>query len=415
MNCDSHSECKHCESETPSRCVPSDANCSSNRIGNDSHFYCFNLNNCQLCESSPNDLCEWNNGRCQVRDGNSSSNPSKCDANTDCESVATCEACNKKDTCLWCRNVEKCVASNSYVMQFPYGQCKEWTKKESCSSYSCSSYDTCAECQNHSRCGWCDDGSSTGLGTCVDGAGSGPVLFDSDLKDFVVSQDQCPGPSWFFVDCPRCQCNGHSVCDENFACENCSDNTTGPQCETCIDGFFGNALNGGNCSRCECANKAVTCDASTGACRCFTNGQIGFSCEECETTRGYVGDATGNGTCYYNLDENYIFTFNVVDSYITAINFRNQPKSEEDVLLSLSISKLCDVRLAVVLNATDRIEEEQTAKVYTNVSSVEFTFRTVKYRFGPDRQNTIIRIYVSKLDVPVTVKVRSRKSTFIFL
>lgn len=44
-----------------------------------------------------------------------------------------------------------------------------------------------------------------------------------------------------------CQCNGHSTCDELNSCISCTENTTGSQCESCVDGFFGDTRNGGLC------------------------------------------------------------------------------------------------------------------------------------------------------------------------
>lgn len=37
----------------------------------------------------------------------------------------------------------------------------------------CSFYRTCNECQSDPECGWCDDGSGTGLGKCLPGGNNG--------------------------------------------------------------------------------------------------------------------------------------------------------------------------------------------------------------------------------------------------
>lgn len=46
-----------------------------------------------------------------------------------------------------------------------------------------------------------------------------------------------------------CQCNGHSTCMNNtdVCIHPCSNNTEGQNCETCIKGFYGNPVNGGEC------------------------------------------------------------------------------------------------------------------------------------------------------------------------
>lgn len=402
--CESHSSCEYCSDSLS--CVKL-GNCSTNNsnVPDRDQLYCANLNNCKLCENSPGGMCEWEN-YCGIRGNGTSADVSKCSSTDNCQSATSCDGCTNKASCLWCQNVEKCVATSSYVIQFPYGQCKEWTKDQSCPSYSCSAFDTCSSCQNDSRCGWCDDGSLTGTGSCKEGGGSGPVYFNSTQQSYVVSSQVCGESSWFFTGCPSCQCNGHSTCFDNVTCLNCTDNTIGDHCEECADGFFGNALNGGNCSLCQCGGKAESCDSFTGSCFCSTKGEIGPSCEQCDVSKGYVGNATGsNGTCYYDLTENFIFTFNLVETYVTAINFRNQPQSVEDVLLSFSSSIVCDVRLAIVFNSSANFRNDLTVQTYESVSSFDFTFRTSEYSFGPERGNKTIRIYVTKLVTPVQIKV----------
>ena len=50
----------------------------------------------------------------------------------------------------------------------------------------------------HPACGWCDDGSSTGLGTCMDGGKRGPVEWSTSLNDSLT----CSSNLWYFTDCP---------------------------------------------------------------------------------------------------------------------------------------------------------------------------------------------------------------------
>lgn len=55
--------------------------------------------------------------------------------------------------------------------------------------YDCELQKTCTECQTIGpRCGWCDDGSGTGLGRCMAGTSSGPLEVNS-----------CSVNQWYFT------------------------------------------------------------------------------------------------------------------------------------------------------------------------------------------------------------------------
>ena len=56
---------------------------------------------------------------------------------------------------------------------------------------------TCDDCHTLPECGWCDDGSATGLGKCMEGGDDGPFTKASNASD-----SQCPGKRWFFIECP---------------------------------------------------------------------------------------------------------------------------------------------------------------------------------------------------------------------
>lgn len=96
--------------------------------------------------------------------------------------------------------------------------------------------------------------------------------------------------------CVPCNCHHHGTCHpETGACD-CSDFTTGPTCELCLDGYYGNALIGtpGDCQPCPCPDHTSCAQiAGTGQVVC-TNcpaGQTGTRCQMCED--GYYGDPLG--------------------------------------------------------------------------------------------------------------------------
>lgn len=248
---------------------------------------------------------------------------------------------------MWCPTTSRCVSMDAYMVNFPYGQCQSWvtatniiSNQHACQldPMDCSKQKTCAECQRVGpNCGWCDDGSGTGLGKCLPGSLEAP---DNELF--------CPkdGKSkWYFTNCSACQCNGHSNCTlrrrslewniEERSCTQCDHNTTGEHCQFCADGFYGDPRNGGRCEECFCNGQATMCNRETGDCYCTTKGVTGKNCSKCEPK--YYGDPENNQLCYYELTVDFIFTFKLdqddpKDKYVNQINFFSTPhKRDTDV------------------------------------------------------------------------------------
>lgn len=100
-------------------------------------------------------------------------------------------------------------------------------------------------------------------------------------------------------DCKPCPCpdQGHCILLGNNPdpiCWECPTGRTGPRCETCSDGYFGDPENNQPCRTCECNNNidlnAIrNCNQTTGECLKCVNNTAGFHCEEC--LQGYYGDA----------------------------------------------------------------------------------------------------------------------------
>ncbi|XP_060073482.1 basement membrane-specific heparan sulfate proteoglycan core protein-like [Ylistrum balloti] len=101
--------------------------------------------------------------------------------------------------------------------------------------------------------------------------------------------------------CRRCNCNGHSNdCDpETGECRVCAHFTEGPQCERCIQGYYGDATQGlaDSCSPCPCPLTAAsnqfspTCRLDPDGlptCTACLEGHEGRNCERC--ARGYIGN-----------------------------------------------------------------------------------------------------------------------------
>uniref|UniRef100_A0A8C9WEB0 Laminin, alpha 5 n=1 Tax=Scleropages formosus TaxID=113540 RepID=A0A8C9WEB0_SCLFO len=108
--------------------------------------------------------------------------------------------------------------------------------------------------------------------------------------------------------CQPCQC--HDNTDPNMlfsdchpltgVCQGCMHNTTGPYCEVCAPGFYGDAITAKNCTRCNCSPcGTASCDPRSGECHCKP-GVTGARCDHCET--GSFGFETCGGCQRCNCD-----------------------------------------------------------------------------------------------------------------
>uniref|UniRef100_A0A8C4QD94 Laminin subunit alpha-5 n=1 Tax=Eptatretus burgeri TaxID=7764 RepID=A0A8C4QD94_EPTBU len=95
--------------------------------------------------------------------------------------------------------------------------------------------------------------------------------------------------------CQKCNCNMNSDPNMIFPdcdgltgiCRSCVQNTAGPHCETCAPGYFGDAIHAKNCSRCACdVCGSQRCDEHAGDCSCRP-GVAGPHCDRCQD--GYFG------------------------------------------------------------------------------------------------------------------------------
>ncbi|KAG7462757.1 hypothetical protein MATL_G00188100 [Megalops atlanticus] len=213
---------------------------------------------------------------------------------TPCSLRTSCSNCTSQAMeCMWCSSTKRCVDSNAYVISFPYGQCLEWQTGD-CVPQNCSGLRTCAQCLEQPDCGWCSDPSNTGRGQCMEGSYRGPMRSVSkQSRDMVLEPGLCPrerGYEWAFINCPACQCNGHSICVNGSVCEHCRNLTTGQHCQTCMPGYYGDPTNGGRCQACKCNGHASSCQVLTGKCYCTTKGIKGEQCQLCDSENRYLGN-----------------------------------------------------------------------------------------------------------------------------
>eukprot|EP01135_Chromosphaera_perkinsii_P005280 Nk52_evm6s331 gene=Nk52_evmTU6s331 len=254
---------------------------------------CSQMRSCYQCEtatSTPDQQCEWGIGSTLGVCVNSIKQSGECKA-AQCSSLSGCDACLQSDKCVWCQGLNQCMDSDAFLSMNQLGGCTTYRAKvatNTCPASFCGQYTDCNQCIGDPLCGWCDDGSGTGKGQCMEGTYSNPT------------NGTCNGGllSWKYETCPECQCNGHSQCDKTMNCLSCADNTQGFTCDSCATGYYGSPQNGGSCTVCATefnGHSCSFCDSITGGCTGCADNTTGASCEKCKTN--YWGDASNGGKC----------------------------------------------------------------------------------------------------------------------
>uniref|UniRef100_A0A0N4ZAS5 Attractin n=1 Tax=Parastrongyloides trichosuri TaxID=131310 RepID=A0A0N4ZAS5_PARTI len=362
--------------------------------------------------------------------------PSNLTCPVPCAMRTSCGSCLNYQ-CMWCPMTQRCVDTDTYMISFPYGQCQGWVTAvnyQACQSdtFDCRVQKSPEECQlSGPHCGWCDNGSGTGLGQCVPGNLSGPN-----------NSSECFIKNWFYIGTPQCQCNGHSKCENmpvtsgkkhlssstslttlssviQAKCGECSNQTIGEHCERCAPGFFGDARNGGSCQKCECNGQADKCNHKTGSCYCTTKGVTGDRCDRCEPK--YYGDPKNNKPCYYDLAVDFIFTFKLdseesKDKYVTQINFFSVPyKKDTDVQFTVVCDGASGAEVSLNLTSTESDGEVRTKQLMLknkcDNKGIRRTYSAAEpgFAFGTD-SNTTFLVKVDNFKTPIKIQISFAQS-----
>ncbi|XP_056290986.1 attractin-like protein 1 isoform X2 [Pseudoliparis swirei] len=334
---------------------------------------------------------------------------------TPCSLRSGCSNCTSQAMeCMWCSSTRRCVDSSAYVVSFPYGQCLEWQTQD-CAAQNCSGLRTCVECLERTECGWCGDPSNTGKGVCMEGSYRGPMRPAGPPerhRDMVLDQGLCSsdrGFNWAFIQCPACQCNGHSRCVNGSVCERCGNLTAGAHCQSCVAGYYGDPTNGGKCNACKCNTHADVCHVNTGKCFCTTKGIKGDQCQLCDSENRYLGNPL-RGTCYYNLLIDYQFTFSLLqedDRHYTSINFMATPEqANKNLDMSINASNNFNLNITWSLSSTAGTisGEEMPIIARTDIKEHRDSFSCEKFNFRL-HHNITFYVYVSNFSWPIKIQI----------
>lgn len=179
----------------------------------------------------------------------------------------------------------------------------------------------------------------------------------------------------------------------------------GDDCK-CELGFWGHP-----CKKCECGDKATTCDYTSGKCHCSTKGMIGDKCDMCDEKNRYKGDAVKDN-CFYDVDESIKYYFKFVKpshANITKLNLKFAPENKnEDMVFKVTCIEHCNeftIKMIAKEKGTDKIIIEND-KVKKN-STLEKLLSHKDYKFGTEKEKKMSEIVANIHDfkTPIVLEV----------
>ncbi|XP_031776638.1 attractin isoform X1 [Nasonia vitripennis] len=385
---------------------------------------CQELTDCSSCTQTSID-CVWCNGECSHQQtcpdktANVTHSPEMCNetlpkesqskfqiSDENCAKITSCGNCTDTGACFWCQNQQQCYSKHAYEAVFPYGQCRDYLiNGDQCPDANtptgewCSAYKNCTECGKDPACGWCDDLSGTGSGQCLHGSAGRS------------NRQSCPSSHrWYFTEtCPSCQCNGHSTChpDSGECIQPCNDFTEGPHCDRCQPGYWGNPANGEKCKVCECGSENH-CDDKTGKClKCETIGATGDLCEKCDVKKNYF-EGPAPGLCYYDIETNYKYIFNLTNDGFEALRKVNFGNSALKATVPALFSIECSVNATVDVRIENKKGSQQFVLKHHPCRDTKFgkMFAVQEYTNGinENEENTVyVQVYEFKKPAVITI------------
>ncbi|XP_042899680.1 multiple epidermal growth factor-like domains protein 8 [Parasteatoda tepidariorum] len=148
---------------------------------------------------------------------------------------------------------------------------------------------------------------------------------------------------WTGEDCSiNCGCNNHSTCTKEVGiCDECQDWTEGNFCEKCSPGSYGDAKTSIGCQKCNCNghgdNRFGYCNTTSGICFCLNN-TVGPDCSVCK--EGYYGNPQNNGKCFEECHPRKVIT-NAVEGRFGSPAMSSE---SEDCLWLLTVHSVLDMQ-----------------------------------------------------------------------
>ncbi|KAF3703025.1 Laminin subunit alpha-2 [Channa argus] len=147
----------------------------------------------------------------------------------------------------------------------------------------------CLDCSHYTTGPYCDTclPGYYGIGTRGSPVECQPCACPLSLPSNRCSNGYYGKPSVPGGSCQPCDCHGNldlstpGSCDPiTGQCLHCRQGYGGGTCDSCAEGYYGDAITAKNCQPCECSHLGNNCDANSGQCICPPN-TIGERCDRC--------------------------------------------------------------------------------------------------------------------------------------
>ena len=195
----------------------------------------------------------------------------------------------------------------------------------------------CTGCQEHTAGARCDICEAGYYGDPMSGTPCAPCECPTSSKNFAQT-------------CSRAR-SGEFVC-------NCREGYTGPRCERCAHGYYGDpAQEGGECLPCACnqfGSDSDQCDKSSGQCRCVP-GVTGRACDTCKP-RHILSSARSCQNCNDGCVGSLLDTMEIVQNNLGSIDLEDlDPAPMRKLTHYTNLSSALDISVEDLRSNRDQV------------------------------------------------------------